>query len=758
VAANLVIVESPAKAKTIGKYLGAGFEVLASVGHVRDLPESRLGVDVEHGFALEYEPNEDRKKAIAGIARAAKKADLVYLATDYDREGEAIAWHVTEVCNIPPDKQQRITFTEITKRAVTEAVANPRQIDNRLVDAQQARRAIDRLVGYPVSQLLWEKIRYGLSAGRVQSPALRLIVEREREISAFTAVEYWTIEALLATEAEETFGATLVAIGDRKIPTKLQRDSAEDLAARIADEAQAREILAGLDATDGPGGTTWTVEDVRTKETRRTPPAPFITSTLQQEASRKLGMGARRVMTLAQRLYERGFITYMRTDSTTMSRDAIGEAEGLIRSQFGDRYWAGRYKHHDRKVPGAQEAHECIRPTELSRARREVEAAIMSDAGRDADALAKVYDLIWKRAVASLMTPALFDQVSADIVALPPSNPVPHLFRATGSTLRFDGFMRIYLEGRDEEEEEGQIRLPALRQTQPLELRDLTPEQHFTQPPPRYTEASLVKELEERGIGRPSTYATIMGTLTEERRGYTRLENKRFFATDTGEVTTDFLTQFFGSHFMDFTFTSDMEHRLDETAEGRLAYRPVVESFYAPLQERLAKAAEVPKADITTETTDIVCPDCGHPMVVKLGRRGKFLGCSNYPDCRKTMPMPGQEQEQPELLDEKCPVCGNQLQRRRGRFGPFVGCSNYPECKYIQKKEIRTTGITCPKCLEEPCSRCKKDSKPGELVERSGKKGKFLGCNHYPACRFTQNEAPKAPEPEPDPQAEAAAR
>jgi DNA topoisomerase I len=746
--ANLVIVESPAKAKTIGKYLGPGFEVLASVGHVRDLPESRLGVDVEHGFALEYEPNEDRKKAIAGIAKSAKKADLVYLATDYDREGEAIAWHVTEVCGIPPEKQRRITFTEITKRAVTDAVANPRQIDTRLVDAQQARRAIDRLVGYPVSQLLWEKIRYGLSAGRVQSPALRLIVERERDIRAFVAIEYWTIEALLATQPGETFGATLVQIGDRKVPTKLQRDSAEDAAARIADEAQARAIL------DALPGATWSVEDVRTKETRRTPPAPFITSTLQQEASRKLGLGARRVMTLAQRLYERGFITYMRTDSTTMSREAIGEAEDLIKGKFGTQYWAGRYKHHDRKVPGAQEAHECIRPTELSRARRDVEAAIGAEAGRDADALAKVYDLIWKRAVASLMTPAVFDQVSADIAALPAANPVRHLFRASGSTIRFDGFMRLYLEGRDDEDEEdGQSRLPALLQTQPLELREIRPEQHFTQPLPRYTEASLVKELEERGIGRPSTYATIMGTLTEERRGFTRLENKRFFATDTGEVTTDFLTQFFGDHFMDYTFTSDMERRLDETAEGRLAYTPVLETFYAPLMDRLGRAGAVHKDEITTETTDIKCPDCGSQMVVKLGRRGKFLGCSDYPTCKKTMPMPGQEQEEPELLDEKCPTCGSPLQRRKGRFGPFVGCSTYPECKYIQKKEVKTTGITCPKCLEEPCSRCKKDSKPGELVERSGKKGKFLGCNHYPACRFTQNEAPKAaPEPEPAPQ------
>ena len=745
--ANLVIVESPAKAKTIGKYLGPGFEVLASVGHIRDLPESRLGVDVDHGFALEYEPNEDRKKAIAGIAKSAKKAELVFLATDYDREGEAIAWHVTEVCNIPPEKQRRITFTEITKRAVTEAVANPRQIDTRLVDAQQARRAIDRLVGYPVSQLLWEKIRYGLSAGRVQSPALRLIVEREREIRAFNPVEYWTIEALLATEPGETFGATLVQIGDRRVPTKLQRDSAEDTAARIADEAQARAILGALP------GATWSVADVRTKETRRTPPAPFITSTLQQEASRKLGFGARRVMTLAQRLYERGFITYMRTDSTTMSREAIGEAADLIKGRFGQEYWAGRYKHHDRKVPGAQEAHECIRPTELSRARRDVEAAIGADAGRDGDALAKVYDLIWKRAVASLMTPAVFDQVSADIVALPAADPVRHLFRATGSTIRFDGFMRLYLEGRDDDEEdEGQSRLPALRQAQALDLREIRPEQHFTQPLPRYTEASLVKELEERGIGRPSTYATIMGTLTEERRGYTRLESKRFFATDTGEVTTDFLTQFFGDHFMDYTFTSDMEQRLDETAEGRLAYTPVLETFYAPLKERLGRAGAVNKDQITTETTDITCPDCGMPMVVKLGRRGKFLGCSDYPTCKKTMPMPGQEPEQPELLDEKCPTCGSPLQRRKGRFGPFVGCSNYPECRYIQKKEVKTTGIACPKCLEEPCSRCKKDAKPGELVERSGKKGKFLGCNHYPACRFTQNEAPRtAPEPEPAP-------
>jgi DNA topoisomerase-1 len=737
---NLVIVESPAKAKTIEKYLGKDFKVLASVGHVRDLPDKTLGVDVDNGFNVEYVVNEDKKKVIQSISKAAKTAEAVYLATDYDREGEAIAWHVTEACAIPAEKQRRITFTEITRKAVTDAVAEPREIDMRLVDAQQARRSIDRLVGYPVSQMLWQKIRYGLSAGRVQSPALRLVVEREREIRDFTAVEYWTVKALLATTSDETFYASLVQIGDRKVATKIGRDSPEDVEARIPDETSAQAIVAALD------GASWRVEDVRSKEVRRTPQAPFITSTFQQEASRKLGFGARRAMGLAQRLYERGHITYMRTDSTNMSGDAVTETHRLVEASFGKQYWAGRYKHHDKKVAGAQEAHECIRPTEIARPRREVEAEIRQEGARDAEALFKVYDLVWKRSVAALMAPALFDQVSVDVSATPRTAEV-HTFRATGSTLRFDGFMKLYMEGRDEEENGEEARLPLLEAQQGLDLRELLPEQHFTQPPPRYTEASLVKELEERGIGRPSTYANIMATLVEERRDFTRLDKKRFFATDTGEVTTDFLVAYFGDHFMDYTFTSDMEEHLDEIAEGKLSYRPVVESFYSPLQDRLNKAGEVPKEEVTTEFTDVKCSECGNAMIIKLGRRGKFLACTNYPDCRNTMPLPGQEAEAPELLDEKCPECGSQLQKRRGRFGPFVGCSNYPECKYIKKKEVVSTGVACPKCVEQPCKRCK-ENEPGTLVERSGKKGKFYGCNHYPACRHTQNEDPRTPTPE----------
>ncbi|MGH2706506.1 MAG: type I DNA topoisomerase [Actinomycetota bacterium] len=737
-AKNLVVVESPAKAKTIEKYLGRDYRVLASVGHVRDLPENRLGIEVEGGYALEYVVVDKKKKAIAAIGKAARTAEAVYLATDYDREGEAIAWHVTEACRIPPGKQRRITFTEITRRAVTEAIANPRDVDVRLVDAQQARRGIDRLVGYPVSQLLWQKIRYGLSAGRVQSPALRLVVEREREIAAFVPTEYWTLEALLATEEGQAFTALLVQIGDRRIPTRLGRESDEDVANRIPEEARAQAILAALD------GATWQVREVRTREQRRIPQAPFITSSYQQEASRKLGLTARRAMSLAQALYERGFITYMRTDSTTMSGVAIADAESLIRSAFGDKYWGGRYRQHDRKVAGAQEAHECIRPTEIQRPRREVEAAIRAVGGRDAETLFRVYDLVWKRSVASLMAPALFDQVSADIVATPRAAGADlHLFRATGSTLKFDGFIRLYLEGRDDEEEEEERRLPPLAAEQPLDLRELRPEQHFTQPPPRYTEASLVKELEERGIGRPSTYASIIATLTDTKRDYTRLDKKRFVPTDTGQVTTDFLLRYFGDHFMDFTFTSDMEERLDEIAEGELSYRPVVEGFHTPLQDRLNKAGEVPRDEVISEVAEQVCPECGSPMVIKLGRRGKFLACTNYPECKKTLPLPGTEREEPELLDDLCPECGSQLQKRIGRFGPFVGCSRYPDCRYIKKKEVRTTGAPCPHCLEEPCKKCTDGGKTGELVERSGRRGRFFGCSHYPACRHTQNQDPR---------------
>jgi DNA topoisomerase-1 len=738
-AQNLVVVESPAKAKTIEKYLGKDYKVLASVGHVRDLPESALGIAVENGFALDYVVNDDKKKVIHDIAAAAKKADAVYLATDYDREGEAIAWHVAEACAIPVDKRRRVTFTEITRRAVTEAIEHPRDIDDHLVDAQQARRAIDRLVGYPVSQLLWKKIRYGLSAGRVQSPALRLIVEREREIRAFVSVEYWSLAALLETDSKESFRATLVQIGDRKIPTKIDPDSSENLDRILTgEEAEAlRETL--RDAS-------FRVEDVRTREQRRVPPPPFITSSFQMEASRKLSLSSRRAMSLAQRLYEAGYITYMRTDSTAMSSEAVAEAAGLIKSSFGEQYWAGRYKQHDRKVAGAQEAHECIRPTGMARPRREVEAEIRHDGGRDAEPMARVYDLIWKRTVASLMTPAVYDAVSVDISATPAGGalapPVRHLFRATGSTLRFDGFIRIYREGSDDpEEEEG--RLPALTPAQALRLIELLPEQHHTQPPPRYTEASLVKELEDKGIGRPSTYASIMGTLVEEKRDYTHLNNRRFVPTDTGEVTTDFLVRYFGDHFMDFTFTSDMESHLDGVAEGRFAYQPTVESFYGPLQERLGKGNEVSKEEVTTEATDQICPDCGSPMAVKLGKRGKFLGCTNYPECKKTLPMPGQEREAPELLEEKCPDCGAPLAKRSGRFGPFIGCSTYPECKYIQKKPRTTTGHPCPKCAAEPCKTCKAKKEPGELIERVGKRGKFYGCGHYPACRHTQNQDPR---------------
>ncbi|MGH2707245.1 MAG: DNA topoisomerase, partial [Actinomycetota bacterium] len=376
------------------------------------------------------------------------------------------------------------------------------------------------------------------------------------------------------------------------------------------------------------------------------------------------------------------------------------------------------------------------------------------EGGRDVEALIRVYDLVWKRSVASLMAPALFDQVSVDILARPEgaragnpqTSPAPqrHLFRASGSTLRFDGFMRLYREGRDDEEEEREARLPALEPNQALDPVELRPEQHFTQPPPRYTEASLVKELEERGIGRPSTYASIMSTLTEEKRDYTRLHNRRFVPTDTGEVTTDFLLRYFSDHFMDYKFTSDMEEHLDEIAEGKRTFRPAVKSFHLPLQDRLVKAGEVPKEEVTSERSDVVCPECGHPMAVKLGRRGKFLGCTNYPECKKTLPIPGQEREEPELLGEPCPECGSPLARRRGRYGPFVGCSNYPQCRFIQKKSAPvSTGAPCPKCVDGPCKTCKKGEAPGELLERSGARGRFFGCSHYPSCRYTQNADPR---------------
>ncbi|CAN5807471.1 type I DNA topoisomerase [soil metagenome] len=713
---NLVIVESPAKARTIERYLGTDFKVLASYGHVRDLPENpgknKLGVDVEHDFAPEYVISEDRRKHLATIEKAARSADAVYLATDLDREGEAIAWHVAEAAHVPPEKAFRVTFSEITEEAIRDAFSRPRAIDANLVDAQQTRRIMDRLVGYTLSPLLWRKVRAGLSAGRVQSVAVRLVVEREREIRAFTAREYWTLDVLLATPGGETFNAALVAIEGEK--------------AEIGDGETAERHAAALRETEPQ------VTRVATRPLKRNPSPPFTTSTLQQEASRKLSFNPKRTMRVAQSLYEGvdtadgrlGLITYMRTDSTAMAVQAMKEARQVIGSRFGVPYTVPRGRTFKTRSKGAQEAHEAIRPTSF---------------GRDPDSLAdqlgaddlKLYRLIWQRALASQMAPKEMETTTADLAA------AEYGLRASATRTVFEGFAAVYTEGSDDSAEEEERRLPALSQGDRTSVREVTPDQHFTQPPPRFTEASLIKALEEHGIGRPSTYAATISTITD--RGYVTVVERRLRPEPVGEIVTDLLVQHFGE-FVDVAFTARMEEELDEIARGERQWVPLLREFYEPFRALVdEKRDELQRKDFTTEETDEVCSE-GHPMVIRLGRNGRFMACSLYPEHRETRPLPGEEEEQApvEGVGEVCPNCSQgELVARRGRFGPFAGCSRYPECDYI-----RRTGPPPPPPLpfEVECTKCG----TGQLVPRRARKSGsvFWGCSRYPKCDFTSSREP----------------
>jgi len=726
---TLVVVESPTKAKTLERYLGPDYTVRASFGHIRDLPKSKLGVDTEREFEPEYVVPEDSEKHVRALRAALKKADDLVLATDFDREGEAIAYHVAEVLKIDPAAAKRVTFTEITRDAILEAFQSPRAIDLRLVEAQQARRILDRLVGYRLSPVLWKKVRPGLSAGRVQSVALRLIVDRDREIAAFVPVEYWSVDVRLTPEGEEApFAARLIEVPEGKLATSPDKKgitlSAEADAALHADRL--REAA-------------YRVREVREKEVKRNPAPPFTTSTLQQEAARKLGFGARRTMRLAQQLYEGielrgegrvGLITYMRTDSTTIAESALREIAEVVRTEFGAPYALKQPRRYKTKQRGAQEAHEAIRPTSAMRTPDRVAGAL--DKGQLA-----LYRLIWQRTVASQMAEARFDQVSVDIEAA--AGDERYLLRATGQTMTFDGFRRVYFEGRDDAaDEDAESALPRLTAEQVLRLLEVLPEQHFTQPPPRFTEASLVKALEELGIGRPSTYASIISTLQD--RGYVRLEERRFFPEDVGEVVTDLLKEFFPD-VVDVNFTAKMEEDLDEIAEGRLRWVQVLDEFYGPFERLLEKnEGEIQRFE---EVLDESCPQCpqegrapGH-LVIKLGRYGKFIGCSNWPDCSYIRNLDGQERKEPEVLEETCPECGKPLAKKWGRFGPFIGCTGYPECRYI-KREEQKTGVKCPKCGQ------------GDLVVKRARRGKrgslFYGCNRYPECDFTVGQRP-VPDP-----------
>ncbi|MGZ4110309.1 MAG: type I DNA topoisomerase, partial [Actinomycetota bacterium] len=731
-----MVVESPAQAKTIEKYLGPDYTVRASYGHIRDLPKSNLGVDVDREFQVTYEVPEDSRKHVSELKRALKAADDLVLATDYDREGEAIAYHVAELLGVAPGGASRVTFTEITRDAILEAFSRPREIDLKLFDAQEARRVLDRLVGYKISPILWRKVRPGLSAGRVQSVAVRLIVEREREIQAFTPVEYWSVDVRLTPEGdpEQPFTARLQQIPEGKLAAS--PDKRGIVLSSEADAATHAERLRSA---------AYRVTNVERKERKKSPSPPFKTSTLQQEAARKLGFSARKTMTIAQRLYEGvnipgegtvGLITYMRTDSLNLAEAALHEIGEVVRSEFGERYAIAEPRRYKTKSRNAQEAHEAIRPTSARRTPARVASAL------DRDQL-RLYTLIWQRTVATQMADARFNQVGVDIQAT--SDGGTYGLRATGQTMLFDGFIRVYTEGRDDAvDEDAEARLPELTPEQVLRMLQVLPEQHFTQPPPRFTEASLVKTLEELGIGRPSTYASIISTIQD--RGYVRLEDRRFVPEDVGYVVTDGLVQHFAD-IVDVNFTAQMEEELDEIAEGQARRVQVLRDFYGPFEQTLERAEE--KFERYVEDLDEECPKCIEEgrippgrLQKRLGRYGFFIGCSRFADedggCKYIRNLNGDERPEPELLDETCPQCGRPLARKFGRFGPFVGCSGYPDCTYIKKDPPKSTGITCPQCNQ------------GEIVEKRTRFGVMFGCDRYPECDFAVGNPPVKDHPCPE--------
>ncbi|MBI2304898.1 MAG: type I DNA topoisomerase [Chloroflexi bacterium] len=706
-AKKLVIVESPAKARTVERILGAPFLVKASIGHIRDLPKSQLGVDVDHDFAPHYVIPEEKQKVVTELSQAASGASAIYLATDPDREGEAISWHLVQAMKTGDQPVHRVVFHEITKDAVEEAFRHPRSIDMSLVDAQQARRILDRLVGYRISPILWKKVRRGLSAGRVQSVALRLIVEREREIQAFVPIEYWTIKAELAKGPDSpTFTALLVSQwGSRK------RIS-------LPDEKVTRSVVEGLQ------GAQYTVAAVKRQESKRQPTPPFITSTLQQEAYRKLGFSAQRTMTLAQQLYEGlplgdqgsvGLITYMRTDSTRVSAGAVAEARDYIAQKYGPDYLPPSARAFVTKVKGAQEAHEAIRPTSVFRE----PDALKSHLNRDQ---LRLYQLIWKRMVASQMAAAVMDNVSVDIKAEAKSG--KYLLRATALSVKIPGFLALYSEGKDEEEEDSKQSLPPLAEKEDLSLVKLHPEQHFTKPPARYTDATLVKSLEDNGIGRPSTYAPIIAIL--QQRDYVTREEGRFHPTPLGTLISDLLSQHF-PQIVDIGFTAHMEAELDSVARGERPWVKAVGDFYPSLQAAVQKAsAEMEKVKVADEPAGEDCPECGRPMVIKRGRYGQFMACSGFPQCRYKATA-AMERVAPD--GEVCPECGRPMVIKHGRYGQFIACSGYPECRYTKRNE-RSLGVVCPQC-------------GGDIVEKVTKKKRhFYGCKNYPQCTFSLWQRP----------------
>ena len=789
----LVIVESPAKAKTINKYLGEGYVVMASLGHIKDLPKKGLAVDVEKNFRPTYEPIASKKALIAELKQAAKKASVIYLAADPDREGEAICQHLAEeLSNGKPI--HRVLFNEITKRAILEAFEHPGEINEKLVEAQQARRILDRLVGYKISPLLWDKVRMGLSAGRVQTVALRIIVEREREIRAFVREEFWTVAANLGFAGAANFEARLVQRNGNDLITRGEgysgsiRAQAEKGKIYLANQSQADEIC-NLLAKEK-----FVVLSNETKEVSRNPLPPFITSTLQQEAVRKLGFAPKYAMGLAQRLYEGveigeegtvGLITYMRTDSTRVSDAALGEARRWIGESYGKPYLPESANFY-RSKKGAQDAHEAIRPTSVLRTPEEVERYLAKDETKDA---ARLYRLIWQRFVASQMTPALFDQTTIEITA------GEFGLRATGTVPKFDGFLKVYQESKDQKDEEDDEfgkRLPAVKpgegltprqrdEPDPIAAQPVKGEQHFTGPPARYNLATLVKELERKGIGRPSTYATILSTIQE--REYVHRAKGGFAPTQLGEIVTDLLVESFSDIF-DVMYTAKLEASLDDIEDGKQEWVETLDDFYQKFEKDLRHAEKHMRDVKRMETpTEFSCEKCGKQMVIKFGRNGKFLACSGYPECSNTRELPpelsergtseegapaeaeqicencarpmvlkrgrfgqflacsgypdckttrriGQAEKKPPVpTGEKCPECGSELVARQGRYGEFISCSNYPKCKYVKQE---TTGVQCPQCAK------------GQIVQKRSRRGTFYSCDRYPKCKFSLPNKPVA--------------
>ncbi|HRY60450.1 MAG TPA: type I DNA topoisomerase [Patescibacteria group bacterium] len=737
---NLVIVESPAKAGTIEKILGKDFMVRASYGHVRDLPKSKLGVDVEHDFEPQYIIPTKAKKTVSALKEDLKKVKTLYLATDLDREGEAIAWHLSialglnakklkvkssklKVKESPSDdiKVHRIVFNQITDSAVKDAVANPRELDINLVNAQQARRVLDRLVGYKLSPFLWRKVKKGLSAGRVQSVAVRLVVEREREIQAFNPEEYWELIAELIKQESKKAKKQ-----EEKFQAKLIKKDGKEL--KVVNKEQADQILNELEKAD------YVVGEVRRKEKNRYPSPPFTTSTLQQEAARKLGFSAKKTMMVAQRLYEGmnlgshghlGLITYMRTDSLNLASEALTAIRQQINDKFGKEYLPDNANFYKNKSKGAQEAHEAIRPSHPELSPDDVEAYLDKDQIR-------LYTLIWKRAVASQMVPAVMDTTSVDI------NAKNYMFRATGSVVKFPGFIKVYIEDIDEgdkiDEEDKEGFLPPLNEKDNLDLVNLDPQQKFTQPPPRFTEASLVKELEKNEIGRPSTYAPTLATIQD--RGYVTLIEKKFHPQEIGLIVNDVLVEHF-PQIVDIGFTAKVEEEFDDIAEGKEDWHKMIKDFYGPFEKNLEeKDKDISKEDIMGEEkiTDIMCPKCGKPLKEKFGRFGKFLACTGFPDCKHTQPLE-ETKEEAEAVKEsnggKCEKCGSEMVIKQGRFGKFLACSAYPKCKNVKSMNEQKLDMKCPDC-----------GKGDVVVKFTKRRKKFWGCSAYPDCKWASWEDP----------------